>query len=202
MTATQSFQSVSPATIRYADDTSGWADWQRDYRFGVLLILPPSDIARKLDRLRQRYDPASAEISPAHISVSRPLNAKLNDARCDEIRDVLAEVDPFELVFEKPHASPDYAGVSYPVHPQAAIDELKRAIHRASVFANGGHERDNIPAHITVAEFISIEESLDLARELEATSSRTEFTCDRLTLVVPDEQFRFHRTADFPFTGS
>ena len=54
---------------------------------------------------------------------------------------------------------------------------------------------------MTVAEFISIEESLALARELEASSSKTAFTCDRLTLIVPDEEFRFRPSAVFPFGG-
>ncbi|MDJ0759205.1 MAG: 2'-5' RNA ligase family protein [Woeseiaceae bacterium] len=192
---------VDAPAIRYATDTSAWADWQRAYRFGVLLILPPAGIAEEFNRLRQRYDPASAAISPTHISVSRPLVAELTDTVREEISGILSGVEPFELYFEKPHASPDYAGVSFPVYPQSAIDKLKQIVHRASVFDSAGHERDDIPAHITVAEFISIDESLALAARLEAKATKTTFTCDRLTLVVPDEHFRFREMASFAFKG-
>lgn len=201
MTEPRSNRPVDGGAIDYASDLSTWESWQRAYLFGVLLILPPAEIAEKFNRLRQRYDPASAAISPAHISVSKPLGAELNDAVRKEISTILSRVEPFELHFEKPHASPDYAGVSYPVYPQNAIDHLKQVVHRASVFDDEEYEREKIPAHMTVAEFISIEEGLALARELESEASRTTFTCDRLTLVVPDEQFQFHEAACFTFGG-
>ena len=43
--------------ITYTEDTSRWEDWQRGYRLGVILILPPSDVSREIDLLRARYEP-------------------------------------------------------------------------------------------------------------------------------------------------
>ncbi len=57
----------------YANDIEHWEDWQRDYRYGVILILPPSELAAEIDSLREQHDPKSHAISPAHISVSDPL---------------------------------------------------------------------------------------------------------------------------------
>jgi hypothetical protein len=52
-------------------DTASWESWQRDYRFGVILVLPPPDVAASIDAV-QAYDPKSHAICPAHISVSDP----------------------------------------------------------------------------------------------------------------------------------
>lgn len=52
-----------------AEDTSGWEDWQRDYRLGVILILPPPEVSRVIDALRRSYDPRAFRICPTHISV-------------------------------------------------------------------------------------------------------------------------------------
>ena len=59
--------------ITYVNDTSTWEDWQRDYRLGIILILPPPEVSDEIDLLRARYDPRSAAICPAHISLSDPL---------------------------------------------------------------------------------------------------------------------------------
>src|SRR5688572_17628629 len=49
-------------------DTSSWEPWQHDYRFGVVLVMPPPQVASPIDALRQAYDqniPLTAA-SPAH----------------------------------------------------------------------------------------------------------------------------------------
>lgn len=50
--------------VSYVMDTSNWEDWQRDYRFGLLLILPPEEVSEKIDRLRAKYDPRLHAICP------------------------------------------------------------------------------------------------------------------------------------------
>ena len=56
--------------VDYVIDTSNWEDWQRDYRFGLLLIVPPEEVSEKIDRLRAKDDPRSHAICPPHISIS------------------------------------------------------------------------------------------------------------------------------------
>ena len=34
-------------------DTASWESWQRDYRFGMILVIPPPDVASSIDALRQ-----------------------------------------------------------------------------------------------------------------------------------------------------
>ncbi len=183
--------------ITYAEDTSQWEDWQRDYRLGLILILPPPEIARRIDPLRARYDPRAFAICRTHISLTDPLSREMTRELRDEISNVLSAFGPFRLHIDKPQASTEYAGVFYPIRPQDSIDALKRALHSSSAFGDRMHERRNIPAHMTIAEFLSIEDSLTLCERLRGTAPSGSFVCDRLSYVVPDERFCFQEVDTF-----
>ncbi len=185
----------------YVEDTSDWADWQRDYRLGLILILPPEHVARRIDALRARHDPRSHAICPAHISISDPLRREMTPGLAEEVQAILDQVEPFTLSYHRPHASPHRAGVACPITPQEAIDELKRSLHAASAFDDQVHLRRNIPAHMTIAEFISIEDSRRLCEGLRETVPGGSFLCDRLELIVPDERFHFRRAGAFYLGG-
>ena len=103
-----------------------------------------------------------------------------------EIRDILNNIKPFTLHYDKPHASHQHPGVAYPITPQEPIDQLKKALHEASVFEGKAYERRDIPAHMTIAEFISIEDGLKLCAELQDSAPSGSFLCDRLQFIVPD----------------
>lgn len=177
--------------ITYATDTSKWEDWQRGYRLGVILILPPPDVSREVDSLRERYDPRSAAWCPAHVSLSDPLCCEMSPALAGEIRGVLSDVLPFKLCFDRLYASTRHPGVAYRITPREPIERLKHLLHGTSGFADEAHRRRDIAPHMTIAEFISIEESLQLCARLQDTAPVGSFLCDRLTYMVPDEDFRF-----------
>jgi len=178
-------------------DTSGWEPWQHDYRFGVILVMPPAHVSSPIDALRQAYDPKSHAICSAHISVSDPLRRELSDDARKEIQELLRAVEPFEVHYDRPTASTRRPGVAYPVSPQERFDELKCVLHQASVFEGAAHSRREIPAHMTIAEFLTIEESLTLCADLIGTAPRGSFWCDRLEHVVPDATFRFEWRGTF-----
>ena len=58
--------------ITYTTDTSNWEDWQRDYRLGLILIVPLPMVSTLIDSLRTEYDPRSAAICQSHIRVRSP----------------------------------------------------------------------------------------------------------------------------------
>ena len=63
--------------VTYVTDTSYWEDWQREYRLGLILIMPPENVAQQIDPLREKYDPYAFSICPTHISISDPLRQEL-----------------------------------------------------------------------------------------------------------------------------
>ena len=72
--------------INYTEDTSKWENWQRDYRLGLILIMPPPEVSQQIDPLRAKYDFRSFSYCPTHISVSDPLRRELTPDLEEEIR--------------------------------------------------------------------------------------------------------------------
>ena len=185
------------AVANYVTDTSEWEDWHCDYRLGLILIMPPEDVARQIDPLRAEHDPHAFAICPTHISLSDPLRREMTAELKAETREILSRIEPFTLHYGKPHASPKRGGVAHPITPQAPIHDLKEALHRAAVFEGKAYGRRSIPAHMTIAEFLSIEDSLELCPELQNSAPSGSFLCDQLTFIVPDQDFHFHRVGTF-----
>jgi hypothetical protein len=110
---------------------------------------------------------------------------------------LLRTVELFDVHYDRPTASARRPGVAYPVSPQERFDELKCTIHQASVFEGVAYSRREIPAHMTIAEFLTIEDSLKICADLMDKAPRGSFWCDRLQHVVPDARFRFRRRGTF-----
>jgi len=187
--------------ITYTTDTSEWEDWQCDYRLGLILIMPPEEVSRQIDPLRAMYDPHAFAICPTHISLSDPLQSEMTLVLENEIHHILSSVQPFSLYFDNLYASPDYSGVIYPIRPKEPIDALKEVLHTSSAFSGEIYSRRHIPPHMTIAEFISVEDGLKLCTQLQDTAPRGSFVCDRLEFIVPDDDFHFQKKLTF-FLGT
>ena len=123
-------------------DTSSWEPWQHDYRFGVVLVMPPPHVAAPIDALRQAYDQKSHAICSAHISVSDPLRRHLSDDARKEIQELLRTVEPFEVHYDRPTASaprivpgatPDMPHRAAELKPLACRNALQRARRYATI---------------------------------------------------------------------
>ena len=183
--------------IRYAQNTDSWEDWQLDYRLGLILIMPPKEVSDLIDPLRERYDPKSHATCSTHISVSDPLSLEMTPDLETEIQAILQDFQPFELHFRTLHASSKHPGVSYSIHPEEPIRALQETLHKSRAFAGKVYKRRHIPPHMTIAEFISIQESLKLCDQLQDTAPKGSFICDRLEFIVPDDNMRWHREITF-----
>lgn len=179
--------------IEYAADTTGWEAWMREYAFGAFYIFPPDDVIGPIDALREAYDPKSASICQAHVSLSEPLRRRLAAHELRELTTALREVDPFVIRYGPLRSFPPYPGVVYAISPEEQFRELRSAIHGASVFTGVVPSREHVAPHMTIAEFISLARTEELLDELEATAPTGEFVCDRIELAVPDAEFRFRR---------
>ena len=181
----------------YADDTDSWEPWQLDYRLGLILIMPPAEVGDIIDPLRRKFDPKSHAICPTHISVSDPLGREMTSDLETEIQDTLKGIEPFELHFDSPQASRKRPGIAYPIRPEKPIHDLKARLHESSAFSGSEYSRRRIRPHMTIAEFISIEQSLQICEELQDTAPTGSFLCDRLKFITPDNDFHFQRRRTF-----
>ncbi len=190
---------VRMATMfEYANDTSGWEDWQFEYRFGAFYIFPPAAIIEPVDALRQTYDPKSAAICQAHISLTEPLQTPLLDEQVQEIRAALSAVQPFDIHYGPLRSFPPHPGVCYSITPEDRFRALRAALHSTSAFAGIPLRHEHIAPHMTVAEFISVERTNELLQELGGKVPEGIFHCGSIEYAVPNERFYFERLLSIP----
>ena len=183
--------------VEYVTDTSKWQKWQRDYRLGLILIMPPAVVADRINALRAKYDPPTYASCPAHITLSDPLGLEMTPELDAEISSILRTVEPFMLHFDKPHAAGERGGVAYPIHPREPIDALRAVLHEASVFTMEPYWTRTIAPHMTIAESVSVEESRRIMEEIKDTAPSGSFLCDRLEFIVPDSNMHFQRVKSY-----
>jgi 2'-5' RNA ligase len=189
--------------ISYATDTSQWEAWQREYRLGLILILPPDEVGRQVDALRRERDPRSAAICEAHISLSEPLTKEWSPELEREILGVLATVDPFGIRYGPLRTFDPYPGVAYRIEPEDRFFELRRKLHATSAFEGSAFKRRDVAPHMTIAEFVpDIAASEALREQLQGIAPEGTFLCNHLTLIVPDAAFRFRRVLELGLGGS
>jgi hypothetical protein len=120
---------MSSSSIEYAEDTSGWEDWQFEYRFGAFYIFPPSGVIEPVDALRRTYDPKSDSYCQAHISLSEPLPEPLMEGQIEEIQRAVSALKSFDIRYGPLRSFPPYPGVCYTITPEDEFRRLRAAIH-------------------------------------------------------------------------
>lgn len=78
-------------------EMTDWLDWQRPYRFGVLLALPPGPVRKEINELRAKYDPRSQASVEAHISLTVPFQKEPDDRLWSELVRVASGFTPFTI---------------------------------------------------------------------------------------------------------
>ena len=176
---------------RYEAVVSHWEDWQQAYRFGVLLIFPPNPLLAQVNALRATYDSQSQATCDAHISLTRPLPGPMTEAHWSELEAIVAGISPFPIqVGPLRHYLP-YPGVCLAIEPQDGLDRLRLTLETASVFAGAPPRKYPFSAHMTIAEFISVEQTERLMDGLQATAPKSIFICAHVSYAVPDAHFHF-----------
>jgi hypothetical protein len=192
------FCRVGNPTFQYAEDTSRWRSWQHEYRYGGFYIFPPHGVIEDVDALRLRYDPLSARACQAHVSLSEPVPRALEQSDVDELRELLAAVEPFMITYDQVHATLPYAGVVYRIRPVEDFQRLRDLVHTASAFGGSSFPRASIPPHMTIAEFISAERSVEVEAELRGQIREGEWMCEDIEYAIPDNKMTFHRVFRLP----
>jgi len=194
-------ETMSIFTVEYAKDTSGWEEWQFEYRFGAFYIFPPTGVIEPVDALRRTYDPKSDSICPAHISLSESLPASLLDGQVQEIRTALSAVQPFNIQYGPLRSFPPHPGVCYSITPEDEFRRLRSVLHSTSAFAAVPLKHEHIAPHMTIAEFISVERTNELLQELSGKVPEGTFRCGSIEYAVPNERFYFERVLTIPLNG-
>lgn len=185
--------------ISYATNCSDWEGWQRDYKWGAFYLFPPQPIMGKVNALRHQYDPTSANICNAHISLSDTLSGSLNADALDELQNAISVMAPFEIRYGSLRTYPPHPGVCYDIGPTDHFFKLREIIHNTSLFSESALTRQNIPPHMTIAEFgLTMEQSDHLCDQLKNSVEYGSWLCEGISLAVPNESFQFKEVLYIP----
>ena len=167
----------------------GWPTWQRDYRYGTLVIMPPPSLASALDPIRARLDPASAAQIGAHITLTPPFAAAPSSADEERVRTAIGGLPPMRLRLDRPTRFSGSSVVYLPVVPTQPFLALREVLLATDLFRlDLPHTADFVP-HLTLSEF-----GTGPAAALEADIPQPEamaFLVEGVAWVVPDEEVRF-----------
>jgi len=176
----------------YTSAMTTWLDWQKHYRLGVILVLPPEPVRSQINMLRAKYDPLSHKNVDAHISLTVPLQKEPNDHQWADLERIASRFQPFPISYGPLVPFLPRPGAALDIQPQAHLDKLRLALEVSEVFLGAPPRRLPFWAHMTIAEFVSVEITEQLVDDLESKPDLTgSFVCDHISYVVPDEGFRF-----------
>ncbi len=168
-----------------------WKPWQREYRFGVLLIFPPEPPLSEVNRLRSRWDPISQAACDAHVSLTVPLALPLDESHWSQLATVASGVDRFVVEYGPLKDYLPHPGVTIDIKPEDKIDSLRVALENTPAFENAPPRRYPYSPHMTIAEFISVQETRRLMIELKETAPRGTFMLEKVSYAVPDANLHF-----------
>ena len=140
----------------YEEDIQTWEPWQREYRYGVVLIFPPDPPRAEVNALRAKHDPWSHATCEAHISLTIPLPRPLTADLFQELQAIAREFQPFPIQYGPLMNYLPHPGVVLTIEPQDQLDRLRAALEAAPAFEGAPPRRYPFSAHMTIAEFISV----------------------------------------------
>jgi 2'-5' RNA ligase len=181
-------------TVRLAYPTPppSWPAWYSEYRFGAFYLFPPTVVMRQVNALRAQYDPTSAAICDAHVSLTVPVPRALHDDDLHELASRIAGFPAFDVHFGPAHVYPGVPGVVLSIAPVDVLSAMVRALESCDCFLTALPRRHVFSPHMTIAEFVSAERTREIVRELEPLALTGVWRCTEVTYAIPDEAFRFH----------
>jgi 2'-5' RNA ligase len=187
---------VNKFITEYAKDVGGWQVWQQQYRYGVIVVLPPDPPLSEVNQLRAKYDPHGYAICSAHISLTIQMANAVNDADWMELQNIAAGIKQFTVkygpVFNVLPAAP---GVMLKIEPKEIFQKVLAVIESAAVFKGAPPRPFPFYPHMTIAEYIDAAQTKILTEQLEDAAPQGTFRCTHLSYIVPDASFHFMERA-------
>lgn len=166
--------------------------WELPFLPGALLVVPRGPLLARLNRLRRYHDLASAERSPAHITVCQPFRAQPGAEELARVRAVLAGFEPFEAELGPLRHFLPCPCIWLEVQPADMFLELRRALHATGLFNTDLNHTDDFIPHLSITDGKpDPETSAELYERLRRRVKGGRFAVDRVVYYRPDWQMHF-----------
>jgi hypothetical protein len=177
---------------KYVKDVNRWLNWQQEYRYGVIVILPPDPPLSEVNKLRAKHDPRGYAIIGAHISLTVQLSKGVDKADWRELKSIAAGVEPLTIRYGPVfNVLPTAPGVILAIEPKAELAKIIASVETAAVFKFAPSRPFPFLPHMTIAEYVDAEQTKILTAQLKDIVPQGSFRCTYLSYIVPDESFHF-----------
>lgn len=191
MTGAVEEQGAMPITYATNAEVNLWRPWQRQYRFGILLMFPPEPPTTQVNALREKHDPWSQASIGAHITLTVPFSKPPSEAGWNELLRIASQIDPIVIQYGPLRHYLPHPGVCLAIEPQGELGRLVESLEAGTAFEGAEPRPYPFSAHITIAEFITEEETRSLMVELKDLAPQGSFLCSHVSYAVPDGAFCF-----------
>jgi hypothetical protein len=182
-------------STHYAQRMAGWKKWMKEYQYGIVLILPPDPHRTIVNALRKAYAWSQSSECEAHISLSVQVPGPVDPIDLREIEERLADFEPFILKYGPIITGGDGRGIVLDVEPQERLNALLPMVEGGRMFQGAVARKWPFHGHMTIAEMLTEAQSQQVRTELSGLALSGQFLVDRLSYVVPDENFAFTERA-------
>ena len=173
-----------------------WLPWQRDYRYGALVIEPPRQLAAALDPIRARLDPISAGRVGAHITLTPPFADAPSGAQEERVASTVRGQTTVGLQLGRPTVFSGSSVIYLPVEPRREFDSLRAVLLATGLFRLDLPHTDDFVPHLTLSEFGTSPTSPE---EIDVPEPQSMFfLVEAISWLVPDQGFHFTMRRTFP----
>ena len=167
-----------------------WAEWQKPYVNGVVLIWPPAEIRSYINPLREKYDSKSQSYSEAHVSLTPPFRNPPTDHDWQTLESAAKQFASFDITLGPAEGWLSQSVIYLEVRPVEQLLKLRDGLLETQLFGEPSF-RSFVP-HMTITEGLSgIPVTAELLVMLHKTIQVRSFYCDHLTYLRPDASFSF-----------
>ena len=174
-------------------------DWKDSYRWGTLVIWPKGEAKRVCNPLRETYDPVSQGICPAHITLTQPFLNPPSGPDLQRVAEVVSQVDSFTVHVGPIEPFGSSSVLKFDIEPKGVLLNLRQKLHETRLFNLNLPFTEGFIPHMTISEsgLDGPEETLSVAKELNARFGLFAFECTEVAYIRPDDPFRFSEIQTF-----
>ena len=126
-----------------------------------------------------------------HISITVPFPRAVSSSNLNEIRSVVLGIKPFIIQYGPLVNYLPAPGVYLAIEPGDMLEGLRAALESTSAFRGAMPRKRPFSPHMTIAEFITDDRTLELMNTLKDKTPSGSFLCTNISYMVPNDFFRF-----------
>lgn len=174
------------------------AGWQRPYLPGALVILPPAEIGRRVQRLRRKCDPESAWSVPPHITLTQPFRVEPDASALASVARIIGRARRFRIRYGPLGSFLPYPCVWYAIAPPRPLLSLRRKLHATGLFNTELPHTDDYVPHMSITDGAPApDEAARLLQRLRGRVKCGDFDVVEVVYTRPDWRLRFRPVMAF-----